>query len=247
MKKNTFKAQLGIGALVLALAGIVDGASLHSSASAQQALQGGGQGSGSGGTSGGVAAPRGSGQGGTTAGGTNGSGASGTTGTGPGGVNQNRFGGGATPPPPPPAPVNDSTVTFIMQLLQGSAQGGESVVFPDRCAYSAPGRLTAQQRISGENAEYLAAAQYVLAPNYNPGESRTALVLLANYQEELEQREPDSLVAASYLGLTATRPVTIEVVARVNALLCVTSTEALAEQIATLAEAHREASKPAAR
>jgi hypothetical protein len=212
---------------------------------AQQKLQGGGQGSGSGGTTNGSAGALGSGSGGATAGASKGSStvSGSATGTGPGGTNQNRAGSAAAAQPPGPVvpPVDEDTITAILDKLQGSVQGGESVSFPDRCAYAAPGRLTSDARLSGQNLDQLVAAQYVLAPNFDPGEARTAVILLANYQEELEKREPDALVAATYLAMTATRPVTAEAVGRVNALLCVTSTRSLADQIAITAEDERQA------
>jgi hypothetical protein len=214
-------------------------------AHAQHKLQGGGQGSGSGGTTNGSAGSLGSGSGGATAGASIGSStiSGSATGTGPGGTNRNRFGAAAAAQPPGPVvpPVDEDTIAAILDKLQGSVQGGESVSFPDRCAYAAPGRLTSDARLSGQNLDQLVAAQYVLAPNFDPGEARTAVILLANYQEELEKREPDVLVAATYLAMTATRPVTAEAVGRVNALLCVTSTRNLAEQIAITAEDERQA------
>jgi hypothetical protein len=140
--------------------------------------------------------------------------------------------------------VDEMMLANIVEELKSNIQGREAVSFPDHCAHSAPGRLTSSQRLNGQNLELLTAAQDVLAPNYDPGEARTALTLLANYQEELEKRQPDALVAASYLALTATRPVTVDVVGRVNALLCLTSTKAMAERIATGAEDQRRAMKP---
>ena len=60
-----------------------------------------------------------------------------------------------------------------------------------------------------------------------------------NYQEEMEKREPNAETAGAYLGLVATRPVTEDVVARTNAILCVTSSAKLATQIAATAEQER--------
>ena len=243
MSIKSFVISVLLGISALALISVMVPHSVMGPAHAQQKLQGGGQGSGSGGTTNGSASPLGSGSGGTTAGASVGSGkASGSTSSiGPGGTNQNSFAAAAQPPGLAVPPLDDATITAILSQLQGSVQGGESVSFPDRCAYATPGRLTSKARLSGQNLDQLVTAQYVLAPNFDPGEARTAILLLANYQEELEKREPDALVAATYLAMTATRPVTAEVVARVNALLCVTSTRTLAEQVASSAENQRQA------
>ncbi len=233
-------------ALVAATPGLAQG----------QGVQGGGQGNGSGGTTGGIAGPRGAGAGGTTAGSSNGGGSAAggsATSTGPGSVNQNRYGGSVPVAPPPGTddppgtvtPPDDATVTNILDMLQGGTSGGESYSFPDRCAYASPDRLSRADRLSGSNLQHLAAAQYLLAPNFDPGKARTALVLLANYQEELAKRQPDAAVAASYLALTSTRPITADTVGKVNALLCVATTKRTADEIADNAESQRQAEKPA--
>lgn len=199
-----------------------------------QGLGGGGQGAGSGGTTGGVASPKGSGLGGTNAG--SGNGAAAGTSTGPGSVNQNRFGGGAAVPAPPPATTTSTTT--IMNLLN-APRGGESYVFPDRCAQYRSRSISAQERVTGANLDLLNAAQVYLAPNFDAGNYRSGLYLLANYQEEMDSESPDRAVAASYLALVATRSITEDVVARVNAILCTTASMRAVREIAKVAEEQR--------
>ena len=78
-----------------------------------------------------------------------------------------------------------------------------------------------------------------LAPGFKPGSSKDGIDLLAAYSEELESAHPDQLLAATYLALTSTVPITFDVVQRVNALLCVSSTRRFAHAVADTAEAER--------
>lgn len=206
-----------------------------------QGLNGGGHGSGSGGTTGGTAGPQGTGSGGTTAG--SGNRATSGSSNGPGGVNQNRYGGGTTVTPPPSTTTDDGTTTTstsVMQMLDsGGGNGGEGFRFSHRCADHYAAGLSPDKRITGNNLQFLSAAQGYLAPSFDPGNNGTGLLLLANYQEELEKLSPDPEVAGTYLGLTAARPVTEPIVARVNALLCVTASAKITDAIAKVAETQR--------
>ena len=225
---------------------------------APQGLGGGGRGIGSGGTTSGTAGPRGTTNGGSGAvfgGSTAGSGtSSGGTGAsaGPGSVNQNRFGGNFTAPTPPPTDPTDPTSStvppataptavdpaVIIHEFTGTA-GGEAFNPSDRCLAHVAGQSSPTERLSGRNLEFLNAAQVYLAPTFEAGKLKSGLYLLANYQEEMEKREPNAETAGAYLGLVATRPVTEDVVARTNAILCVTSSAKLATEIAATAEQER--------
>ncbi len=210
---------------------------------AAQGLMGGGRGLGSGGTSGGVATPHGAGAGGTTAGsnGSSGSGPNGSaTSTGPGPVNQNRFGGTAPTEPPPDEPPVTPTTSAVMTLLNNDTdQNG--VAFPGRCGTHPINGLGPRERMQGTNLQFLQAAQIYLAPDFKPGRETTGLYLIADYQSELEKVKPEPTLAGAYLALVATRPVSEEMVARTNAILCVTATESLIAQIAQSASADRNA------
>jgi len=108
------------------------------------------------------------------------------------------------------------------------------------CADHRLGQLTPQQRIKGPNLARLRAAQAELAPGFEAGSTRTGLDLLAAYQEELEKRRPDPTLAASYLALASAVPITAARVRQVNALLCVSTTHAIARTVTAEAEAQRQ-------
>ncbi len=108
------------------------------------------------------------------------------------------------------------------------------------CADYRLGALSEQERMHGTNLMRLRAAENELAPGFAPGSATTGLRLLADYQEELGKAHPDVSVAASYLAQVSTVPITATRYLRVNALLCVSTTRALAQKIETGAEAQRE-------
>ncbi len=101
------------------------------------------------------------------------------------------------------------------------------------------GNLTQQERLNGINLDRLRAAQMELAPGFAPETVKTGLYLLADYQEELEKRRPDAVLAANYLALASTVPITATRYRDVNALLCVSTTQSLAASIQKMAEAFR--------
>ena len=108
------------------------------------------------------------------------------------------------------------------------------------CADHRLGQLTPQQRIEGSNLTRLRAAQAELAPGFEAGSAWTGIDLLAAYQEELEKRRPDPMLAASYPALASTVPITAARVRQVNALLCVSATRATARAVTADAEAQRQ-------
>ncbi|HET8996604.1 MAG TPA: hypothetical protein VFN42_08045 [Acetobacteraceae bacterium] len=85
----------------------------------------------------------------------------------------------------------------------------------------------------------LQAVQTSLAPGFDPGRRKDGIALLQAYRQVLEQRHPDRTLAATYLALTSTVPITFAVVERTNALLCVSSAPAFARAVADAAEAER--------
>jgi hypothetical protein len=101
------------------------------------------------------------------------------------------------------------------------------------------GQLSGEARLAGVNLRRLEAAEADLAPAFSPGRSKDGLRLLADYQEELGKPAPDRTIAATYLALLASRPVTMEVVRRTNALLCVSVHRAFAEALVSEAETLR--------
>jgi hypothetical protein len=98
------------------------------------------------------------------------------------------------------------------------------------------GQLSGEARLDGFNLRRLEAAEAELAPMFSPGRSKDGLRLVADYQEELGRPAPDRTVAATYLALLSGRPVTMELVRRTNALLCVSVHRAFAEALVSEAE-----------
>lgn len=213
-------------ALALAI-GLTIGAGTVVPASAQNQRQGDSQGQGAGGTApSGNSGQQGSGNVGSTTG--QGSTTQSGTGTGPGGANQQRFGGGTGTDVPTSPPSEEA----IRDAIIGNPRGGENAEFAaDRCADFARGRMTAEERFEGNNLKRLNAAENFLAPGFDPGQARTGLYLMADYQEELEKRSPDTNVAGIYLALLSTRPVSEQLVVRLNSLLCVSASEAQTREI----------------
>ena len=107
------------------------------------------------------------------------------------------------------------------------------------CADHVLGRLSEQQRLEGHNLQRLKAAQAELAPGFEAGAATTEVRLIAAYQEELEKRRPNIDLSASYLATASAVPITAGRLRQVNALLCVSTTSALAKAIGSAAEAQR--------
>ena len=81
-------------------------------------------------------------------------------------------------------------------LAQAAPSGVLFLVQNDWCGDYQPGMRDAA-RLSGRNRDRLAAAQAVLAPGFQAAQARTGLMLLANYQAELEASRPNGMLAAS--------------------------------------------------
>ena len=101
------------------------------------------------------------------------------------------------------------------------------------------GDLSAEARHSGQNLARLQAAQAELAPGFDAGTATGSFDVLVAYQEELEKVHPNRAIAASYLALSSTVPITVARLRDVNALLCVSTTEATARAITEEAETER--------
>ncbi len=108
------------------------------------------------------------------------------------------------------------------------------------CSGERPGSLAERERLQGSNLMRLRAAQDELAPGFAAGTATTGLRILADYQDQLGKPRPDASLAASYLAQVSTVPITAARLLRVNALLCVSTTRALARKIEIGAEAQRQ-------
>ena len=108
------------------------------------------------------------------------------------------------------------------------------------CADHRPGIAPRAGSQASAEQQRLRAVQASLAPGFDPGRRTDGLALLQAYQQVLEQRHPDPALAATYLAMTSTVPITFAVVERTNALLCVSSTRAFAHTVADAAEAERQ-------
>lgn len=107
------------------------------------------------------------------------------------------------------------------------------------CADYRLGQLSDRQRLEGANLTRLQAAQDEIAPGFVAGRARTGLVLLADYQQELEKRRPNMSLAAMYLAMSSAVPITPGRLQRVNRLLCISVTRSHARSIVAEAEAAR--------
>lgn len=107
------------------------------------------------------------------------------------------------------------------------------------CADYRPGITSADSRAAGVDLKRLQTVQATLAPGFDPGRRGDGISLLRGYRQALEQRHPDAELAATYLALTSTVPITFAMVERINALLCISSTRAFAQTVADEAEAER--------
>lgn len=123
-------------------------------------------------------------------------------------------------------------------LAQAAPSGVLFLVQNDWCGDYQPG-MRDPARLSGRNRDRLAAAPAELAPGFQAAQARTGLMLLANYQAELEASRPNGTLAASYLAVASTVPLTVPRIVRVNALLCVTATERVVGEIAAEAAQQR--------
>lgn len=107
----------------------------------------------------------------------------------------------------------------------------------DSCAGHHLGQLGTEARIAEPNRTRLRAAQAALAPGFNPGKAADGIFLLANYQAEMETLRPDRVLAATYLAVASAVPIDLKLIERVNSLLCVSASPAVAKGVALIADA----------
>ena len=118
--------------------------------------------------------------------------------------------------------------------------GGTGTAFhlvgEQRCADI--GALNAASRLGGKNLGRILDMQPLLAPGTRL--RGVSIMLLANYQSELEKEKPDPVLAGTYLGMVAKVPVTPQLISRVSWALCVVPPEGGQNQIAEIAEEQRQ-------
>lgn len=107
----------------------------------------------------------------------------------------------------------------------------------DSCAQYRLGQLSAAARVAGPNRTRLRAAQAELAPGFDPGKAADGILLLANYQAEMEALRPDRVLAATYLAVASAVPIDLKLIERVNGLLCIGASPAVAKGVALIADA----------
>ncbi len=129
---------------------------------------------------------------------------------------------------------------LLLQNRQPTAAPRVPVNIAKWCADYRRGSASWHPFANDTNLMRLKVAQSELAPDFDPGSRRDGIALLSAYQEELERRHPDQSSAATYLAMASVVPITAKVVARVNALLCVSSTRAFANAITVTAETIRQ-------
>ncbi len=117
----------------------------------------------------------------------------------------------------------------------GGAGTGFHLVGEARCGDM--GTLKAGNRLDGKNLVRFREARSLLAPGARLPAS--AILLLANYQVELEKKEPDPVLAGTYIGNIAKQPVTPELISKVSDGLCVIPPEDKKGEIAKAAEEQR--------
>lgn len=128
---------------------------------------------------------------------------------------------------------------WAQTALPQQAPGAAALLSQGDCCGDYRPRMPDRARVAERNRDRLLAAQAELAPGFDAGPAQSGLMLLANYQAELEKRQPDRLLAATYLAMTATVSLTEAMVERINGLLCVTASRQLVAEVASNAEAQR--------
>ena len=109
------------------------------------------------------------------------------------------------------------------------------IVGEPRCADM--GSLNTANRLAGRNLGRFRQVQSLLAPERKlPG---SAILLLANYQTELEKKNPNAVLAGTYLGMVAQVPVTPELISKASSMMCVIPPSDQRDRIANVAEEQR--------
>jgi hypothetical protein len=135
-----------------------------------------------------------------------------------------------TTPPPGPGGGGPSTALLI-------EAGG-------RCDDHVAAKLNGWDRFAGSNMGRIDTIIGRYVAQAKGGAYMSAAFLVGNYQQELEKKNPDAVLAGTYLGLIAgNRAVTAELVKDVNFGLCVVVDNDEAREIAAAAEIQRLAAK----
>lgn len=136
-------------------------------------------------------------------------------------------------------PVLQPNLANAQSMTLEPRQPGASQDYLDLNAWCTEYRPGMAGKSLASEQKRLQAVQASLAPGFDPGRRKDGIALLQAYQQVLEQRHPDPTLAATYLALTSTVPITFAEVERTNALLCVSSTRDFARAVAEAAEAER--------
>lgn len=98
-----------------------------------------------------------------------------------------------------------------------------------------------RHRMTGVNGERIERAGTMVHPDIDDArEVQMLRLLIASFQEEMQKRQPDSLLAGTYLGVAADIPVTEEMVMQLSESLCVPAQRSQAASIAGVAETQRQ-------
>lgn len=158
------------------------------------------------------------------------------TSTGPGSRNRARGGGGG-------GGLVPSAIGSDSALIGGGDKSAPTeITGSDWCAGYKADTATTSKRVTGQNLKRLDAARQLIAPEFDMGrvkERGFPLYNLAMYQEVLETDKPDTILAGTYLGLTANVPMTDSIVNRMNEILCVKGNTTTVQKTAAVAEEQR--------
>lgn len=219
------KTVIVIGAgILLGVGSLITSAVTNSQIFGIQAVaQGQGQGPGAGGNS----AGGGPNNQGATVGG------SGTS-TGPGTRNRAGSGGGGFVP---------SAIGTESALIGGGDKSAPAEIkSSDWCADYKVSTTKMSKRVTGKNLLRLDAARQIIAPKIDIDDAKKKgfpLYNLAMYQEVFESRNPDTMLAGTYLGLATNIKVTRDVVNQINEILCIKGNDTANQRTATVAEEQR--------
>jgi hypothetical protein len=161
-----------------------------------------------------------------------------------------RYWGGWTLPDDPTDPgATDPTATTYLtstsDFIAGPG-GGPSINVrtvldsSPRCEGVAA-KMPSAEQLGSTNLRRLNAARSIVDPELAAGSGMPAPYLMANLQEELIKRAPDTQLAGTYLGLVAKAPVSPEKVKQVAFQLCVLIGDDAAQKISAAAEQQRQA------
>lgn len=147
---------------------------------------------------------------------------------------------------PPPVVISDQTTETTTGTTATETTTGTNVqaaVAGQRkmaCEDIHGGFQNPSHRMTGVNGDRIELAGAMIHPDIEAREVRMLRLLIASFQEELQKRQPDELLAGTYLGVAADIPVTEEMVLRLSESLCVPVPPQRAGSIASVAETQRQ-------